>query len=331
MKNPYQPKWVLLSASGDHQSCSLEESLDDPELLAARELNTRCPSRLEQPPSRKSFGNFRRKIALVIAGELRCYERNKEFLTGLGEQIDIFTVTTSRFGEAAQKISKKERCFIIDDHIKEFNEDLGLPVSSMKQWHKLSIGLEMIKNSEKFQGWQYKYVIKLRTDYHFVHPQRFIKNVVEACQGNDFGLIGASDKVFAGSRDLMMLLQAFYANLNGWFDQKEGGYWPINARQVLLSDDSIKWYGLNWPIDLVGTPSNTEIWRQQLHKGGRSLADSLAKFKPNHDTKYHRLFKGHPRFASEVSFARFLNFNGIPFRDCRSLRGFLYSDRNTCP
>ena len=25
------------------------------------------------------------------------------------------------------------------------------------------------------------------------------------------------------------------------------------------------------------------------------------------------------------------NFNGIPFRNCRSLRGFLYSDRNTCP
>ena len=96
-----------------------------------------------------------------------------------------------------------------------------------------------------------------------------------------------------------------------------------------MSDDSIKWYGLNWPIDLIGTPPTTEAWRRQIRQGGNKLAYTLAKFKPNRTTKYHRLFKGHPRFASEVSFARFLNFNCIPFKDCYSLRGFLYSDRNT--
>ena len=331
MKNSHQPLWVLLSASADHQGCTDEESLNDPELLAARHLNTHSPSLLTQQSSKQLFGNFRRKIAIIIVGELRCYSRNQHFFANLAEKIDIYVVTTSKYRLNALNVTSEKRLFIINDHSEELEEDLSLPVPSMKQWQKLAIGLEMIKRAEQIQGWQYEYVLKLRTDYYFVHPKRFIKNIVKACHSNGYGLIGASDKVFAGSRDLMMLFQAFYANLNGWFDQKEDQYWPINLRQVLLSDDSIKWYGFNWPTELIGTPSTTKIWRQQLHEGGRTLTHSLAEFKPDQNTKYHRLFKGHPRFASEVSFARFLNFNCIPFKDCRSLRGFLYSDRNTCP
>ena len=40
-----------------------------------------------------------------------------------------------------------------------------------------------------------------------------------------------------------------------------------------------------------------------------------------------RFVQGHPRFASEVCFARFLNFNGIAVNSTPGVRGFLRSDR----
>jgi len=57
----------------------------------------------------------------------------------------------------------------------------------------------------------------------------------------------------------------------------------------------------------------------------------LTHHKASQSAQYHRLLKGNPRFASEISFARFLNFCGIPFHDCVALRGFLYSDRSEQP
>ena len=128
-----------------------------------------------------------------------------------------------------------------------------------------------------------------------------------------------------------MQFEGFFRAIPRWFDQREKTYWPINLQQVLASDDAVKWYGMNWPLDLVGTPQHPRPWRQALLANEQRLTQALAHHKASQSAHYHRLLKGNPRFASEISFARFLNFCGIPFHDCVALRGFLYSDRSEQP
>jgi hypothetical protein len=124
-------------------------------------------------------------------------------------------------------------------------------------------------------------------------------------------------------------MSGFYYGLLGWFNDQEDKYWPINLDQVLKSDDSIKWYGMNWPIELIGRPKTTEEWRKYLTKNQTKLRSQLQTFKALETTSYHKLFQGNKNFASEVAFARFLNLSGLSYRECKGLRGFLYSQRNS--
>ncbi len=327
----HQARWVLLSASADHPLSAAGAPLDDTALMQARLLNQQQPSSLQQqnPPIRPRWR--KRNCALLLTGELRCLCRSGPLLRQLSEQADLFIVTTAAYAAAAQQLTQTDQILIMDHVPSEAQRDQRFPVGSMKQWHKLHLALQLVQAAEQRRGRRYSHLLKLRSDYFYVRPQRLMKDVIQQTRHPNAGLVGASDKVFAGPRDLMMLFQGFFQSLEGWFDDREQHYWPINLPQVLASDDALKWYGMNWPVDLVGRPETTEAWRQRLFEGGDALAAALAQFKPGPNTAYHRFFKGHPRFASEVSFARFLNFNGIPFRDCHSLRGFLYSDRNTCP
>lgn len=196
----------------------------------------------------------------------------------------------------------------------------------MQQWHKLTSALAMIRSKESRVGRRYTHILKLRTDFHHVQPRRLLRELVAAD-----GLVCSSDKVFGGRRELMLLFAGFYSAIAGWFDQKEQDYWPINVPPILVSDDSSKWYGMAFPRELVGQPSSVLELRELLQRGGARMAEALQKWRPPETadpTKlYWRLFQGHPRFASEVCFARFLNFNSIPAHSCPGLLGFLRSDR----
>ena len=327
----YQQKWVLLSASAD-QSHTLEKSpIDDRILLESRFLNSNPNTLIQKIPSRLNIlkPNFN-KTAVLITGELRCLSRSFNFFKRISNHSDLFIVTSEKYSNLAHSLTKPEMVFIVEKDEYELEVDANCSIGSMRQWHKLSIGLNLICQAELRLHKLYSHILKLRTDYFYAHPENLIRHF-ERHSTKSCSLVGASDKVFGGRRELMMTLRAFFQAINPWFLNKEDDYWPINAAQIIASDDALKWYGMNWPVECIGQPETTESFRQCLLEGGNSLANKLSVFQPKSTTTYHRLFKGHPQFASEVSFARFLNFNGIPFRDCYSLRGFLYSDRNTCP
>ena len=327
----HQERWVLLSASADHPSSQLSAQLVDHDLLTSRQCNRDQPQALQQKLCRRRFIRGPHRCALLLTGELRCLSRSRQLLIRLSRQADLFIVTTAAYAQTARSLVPEQQLLVVDECPRERRIDRTLAVGSMKQWHKLSLALQLVKNAEHRLGRRYSQLLKLRSDYFYVHPRHLLRDVMRACQPAEAGLVGASDKVFAGPRDLMMLFQGFFENIEAWFDAREQHYWPINLRQVLASDEALKWYGMNWPVELIGRPETTDLWRQHLSDGGDALQSALAQFKPGPNVAYHHLFQGHPRFASEVSFARFLNFNGIPFRDCPSLRGFLYSDRSTCP
>ena len=330
-----QPAWVLQTASGDRSRMAIDpreqhEILHDTALLNARSASAESLFQAV-PESDEVQPEGTRRIALALIGELRCFHRSAELLKHLSRQADLFIVTTHNFRHEAAQLTHAARILIVENLNHEREVDAALAVPAMKQWHKLHLALQLIRNHEERLHQRYRFILKLRSDYFFVHPQQMLKRFVAACRTPQAGLVGASDKVFGGRRDLMMLLQGLFPAIPGWFDQRETTYWPINLEQVLRSDDAIKWYGMNWPQELVGQPDHPLRWRQALIHGGASLGHALARYRHTPSSRYHRLLVGHERFSSEICFSRYLNFCGIPFRDCRALRGLLYMDRNRQP
>lgn len=332
MPRPCQPAWVLLSASSDRSRFAPDPAerhavLSDQVLLKARALNATAPSQLVQASLKVTNAVKPARTAVLLIGELRCLQRSGTLLADLGRCCDLFVVTTADFRQQALKLTEYDRTLIIDDVPEAAKRDQAFPVNAMKQWHKLSLALQLMRRHEARRGTLYRHVLKLRSDYYFAHPQSLLRGIRRCSQEPQTGLVGASDKVFGGRRDTMVLLEGLMAAIPGWFDRRERGYWPINLDQVLASDDAFKWYGMNWPVELIGRPQSTHAWRQLLSAGGPPLATALSQPITHSDTPLHSLLTGHERFASEICFARYLNFCGVPFRDCRGLRGFLYNDR----
>ena len=336
MTAPRQPAWVLLSASEDRQNTVADASDDhsilaDTALLQARHCNSHAPDSLRQRTPAWSASTTPARFALLTTGELRCLNRSEPLFQELRKRADLFVVTTADYRDRARQLTSAEQILIVEDDPIEAERDRTAQVNAMKQWHKLELGWRLIRAKETSRGRLYHHVIKLRTDYHFVHPKVLLKSVLRGCRRPGAGLVGASDKVFGGRRETMQVLENLFTAIPAWFDQREQDYWPINLKQVLASDDALKWYGMNWPAELIGTPASPYLWRRQLEAAEPSLAQALSKRRNHGAEQFHKLLKGHPRFASEICFSRFLNFCGIPFRDCVGLRGFLYSDRALQP
>ena len=326
--NIIKPGWKALRAGDTHEAkrhWSDAIKMQPNNLLLMRAVNQYAPELLEQGHISRLGGPWGCQIAVLIPGELRCIQNNYTFFKTLSRHTDIFICTTKPFANAAKKLAATK--------FQILNSEPEHPVGAMQQWHKLASTLSMVEAHERFKGRRYTHIIKLRSDFHHVQPRNLLRELVHA-----EGLICSSDKVFGGSRELMMLFKGFYTAIQGWFDQKEQRYWPINVDAILKSDDSCKWYGMNFPKQLVGQPATVEKLRETLISGGDELSKALQQWripeyreKTNTPSLYmnqlHRLVSGHPRFASEVCFARFLNFNGIQAHNSPGLLGFLRSDR----
>lgn len=322
-----QEDWVLLSASANHPvSAGSNQKMIDTELSRARAINLKAPSELKQKRPSRLDVPLGERWAILLPGELRCISRSKELIKQLGRYADLFVVTSEKYRKEAEELGPVDLTIVSVDPTRGLKED-EVPHAAMKQWNKLSMALRAVKEREVSCSKRYDYIVKLRSDFFFVHSKFFFRGIRQQLSKVDIGMVGASDKVFASRRDTMMVMQGFYESLLGWFYQREQSYWPININQVLESDDAIKWYGLNWPIEIIGNPRTTQSWRRFLVENRETLRSQLQSFEPSKNTEYHKLFHGDSKFASEVCFARYLNLIGISFHDCYSLRGFLYSDR----
>lgn len=314
-----KPCLLALQSNDTHTAQKLWKKLlrnHSTDLLLLRTINALMPSLLEISRVRKLEKPIGSRIAILLAGELRCLNQNRHFFQALSRNVDIFICTNSAYTQEARSLQAT---------LQIVNSEPSLPIGSMHQWHKLSLALQMVRAKEEKTGKPYTHILKLRTDYHHSQPKKLLKELVAAD-----GLICSSDKVFGGRRDLMLLFEGFNYAIASLFYQKEQNYWPINIYPILKSDESCKWYGMAFPKSLVGEPKTVESLRQILKDGGALLADKLLTWKPESNISsdnYVRFFKGNPLFASEVSFARFLNFNAIPTHTCSGLAGFLRNDR----
>ena len=127
----------------------------------------------------------------------------------------------------------------------------------------------------------------------------------------------------------MLRLEGFWHALQGQFLDLDPRNSPVHLETILRGDESAKWYGFGLPERLVGRPASVPELRHTLQQGGSDLARAMSEpWRP--DEALVNFFPGHPRFPSEVAFARFLNQLLIPMRESLALRGFLYSDRSDC-
>lgn len=293
-------------------------------LVLMRAINQYAPELLIQDHISRLGRPWGSRIAVVVPGEMRCYRQSEKFFKSLGAHTDIFICTSRAFANAAEQLPFSE--------LKVIDQEPNHKIGAMQQWHKLAVTLSMVRSHEKRIRRRYTHILKLRSDFHHVQPRDLLNELVSTD-----GLICSSDKVFGGGREIMMLFEGFYAAIYGWFDQQEERYWPINIDAILKSDDSCKWYGMNFPKKLVGQPKTVEDLRKILSSGGENLAKALQQWRPNDNSnmlnqyskQLHRLVPGHPRFASEICFARFLNFNGIKTQNSPGMLGFLRSDRHS--
>ena len=344
-----QEPWVLQSASADqpHPPANLQITpeaeaatavlrlqhdwpaalhANPANLVLARAINQRAPHLLKQPVPRWLPRPGRPRLAVLLPGELRCLERSHAWLCALSQRADLFICTTAAYVDAATSL-RPTALAVVDQNSELLKAEADLAVGSMRQWHKLAVCLQQMRHQEALRGRLYSQVLKLRSDYFVLQPHTLLQELKALAQDPQAGLIGASDKVFGGSRDRMLLLAGFWQSLCGHFLDLERQRWPVNLAPILAGDDSAKWYGLGFPQRLVGQPSAVAELRHILISGGAELARALAA--PSEPgEQMHSLFRGHPRFPSEVAFARFLNFNAIPMRETPGLRGFLYSDRS---
>lgn len=362
-----QPDWVLQSASADHPISANPLRPMDPiaqeaaELLKsgyragqvagiaaaeaqwrfahrrhpsnlwlARGLNRVAPHLLEQriPRRWRRFQHHQPVLAVLIPGELRCLSRSGPLLKQLGRIADLFITTTSGFRSEAIALQPQDLQVIEDDpQLVEAERDL--PVGSMRQWHKLAACCRQMRAAERRRGRPYRWAVKWRTDFYLLEPHQLLQELGELDRDPDPGLIGASDKLFAGHRDLMLRLEGFWHALQGQFLDLDSRKSPVHLETILRGDQSAKWYGFGLPERLVGQPASVPELRHTLQLGGSDLARALSEpWLP--DEPLVNFFPGHPRFPSEVVFARFLNQLLIPMRESRALRGFLYSDRSHC-
>ena len=288
-------------------------------LLLLRALNQCAPQLLRLGRISRRGAAWGSRIAVVLSGELRCLAQSKAFFKALSRHTDLFVCTSAAFINAAKDLPATE--------LKAVHQEPNLPLGAMQQWHKLALALAMVRARERRLGRRYTHILKLRTDFHHAEPRHLLAELVATD-----GLIAASDKVFGGPRDLMLLFEAFPAAISAWFNQPQYHYWPINLDPILRSDDSIKWYGMAFPMQLVGRPASVDALRKVLSQGGRTLAEALLRWQPPTAdpalaSSCVRFVQGHPRFASEVFFARFLNFNGLAVNSTPGVSGFLRRDR----
>ncbi|WP_094555939.1 hypothetical protein [Synechococcus sp. 1G10] len=295
-------------------------SLSGQDLVLLRKLNDCSPHLVQRhvqnlkPPAPGS------RVAIVLPGELRCWQRNASLFIALSEHCDLFICTSESYAEVAKGLAAAPHL-----RVRLVEDDPTLPVPSMQQWMRLAHCLDMIRIREKESGHEYTHIIKLRSDYFYVQPEDLLASVT----GTRSGFWACSDKVFGGDRATMMLWDAFHQAIPGFFDNNEDRYFPVNMMQILRSEDSFKWFGMLFPVEVVGKPDAPVELRKILLGGGEPLARTLATYGAKASPLgYTRLFQGHERFASEVSFARFLNFTGVSVGWKPALSGFLWSDRH---
>jgi hypothetical protein len=310
---------------------SMQVSPDD--LSLVRQLNLLMPQALQYRDIKITAPQNGTRVAVVIPGMLRCLKRTLPLLKALLSRCDVFICTSPEYAAHAESLQKEGfvRTKIVKDNPR-------LPANAMQQWMRMNECLQMLKERESETGIQYSHIIKVRTDFYFLNPEKILNEIT----GLSSGLLMCSDKVFGGKRNDMLRIQEFYHKIMDYY--VDGSHWfDIRLQQIERSDDSFKWFGLLLPDSLTGDVKHPEELRTMIMKNGvdfyQDFFDKTVKQSADSKTlKGRRLMRtlydnsppGKKVFASEICFAAFLNQQNIDAHWSPYFSGILWYDRALC-
>ena len=157
---------------------TVETPFQDTALVKARQQNHLDPTSLHQTKTLIRSRWHKHNSALLLTGELRCLSRSQLLFKELRKAADIFIVTTAAYAGTAERLTRSNQILIVDELISEAERDQRFPVGSMRQWHKLHLALQLVQGAEQRRRRRYSHLLKLRSDYFYVHPQHLIEDVI---------------------------------------------------------------------------------------------------------------------------------------------------------
>jgi hypothetical protein len=310
---------------------SLQSSPDDFSLV--RQVNLMMPDLLQYGEMKMIPPKSKTRVAIIIPGMLRCLQRSFPLLKSLLSHCDLFICTSPEFEKVAESMQKEGLV-----RIKIVKDNPLLPAIAMQQWMRMNECLQMLKEQESETGIQYTHIIKARTDFYFLHPEK----ILDELTGLSSGLLMCSDKVFGGKRNDMLRFQEFYHKIMDYY--VDCGHWfDIRLEQIDRSEDSFKWFGMLLPDSVTDDVRHPEELRAMIMKNGvdfyQNLFDkSVKESDDNRSLKGRRLMRtlydesppGKKVFASEICFAAFLNQQNMDAHWSLNFSGVLWNDRGLC-
>jgi len=261
------------------------------------------------------------RTAVLIPGRLRCWAKSKDLIYSIAEKNKVFIMTDHTDTKIVEEINHHNILTKIvekSDYKKE-NEKVSNPVLS--QYFKLKCAINEIYKFEKENSFIFNNFIKIRTDFHYLNAENLLDMSLE---NNQEYLFAQSDLHYSGRREFFLPLRNFY-EFSEWAyrsDFHNLDYMPINPSQIINSDPgATRFNWLKYPKKIVETterrPSGEFIYKK-IFKNFKEAIEY--KFNTQDEMKKTG---GQDYFATEQSFALFLNLAGIPCKTHPKFLGFI--------
>lgn len=298
--------------------------------------------RSPRPLSAKKFNptskELNEKLAILVVGQLRCFERNSKFLEFLGRKFKLFVMTDKNSYSQGEYLRESTGAVVryLEDLPEALEQDRWLQDKGFKTWHqwlKLKCAIEAVENYELENEIYFRYFIKIRTDSFYPNLRRIDPDKLSSTQDCFFC---DTDRTFMGKREAFMPLKNIFNYGLTYCLGRMDEFHPINGDQLKNSDPgAIRWHafglpqtskaGQNW-IDLRQLTRQDRYdyiveYTDELNISGNSL-----RFRQEQNLFFEA--RGDKSLPSETIFARYLNLLGVPAKRHSLLSGFTYTDRD---
>ncbi|MEQ3711739.1 hypothetical protein [Lentibacter sp.] len=243
-----------------------------------------------------------KRDALLLIGQLRCWDENSATLKRLAQKFDVFIVTDTNYQDCVNGFAADVFYVDFDLHERTRHEELDaiFPPEGRKmlQWSKLACGMRQIEAAEAMRGQKYQRVLKLRSDIANMESINFYQHFEPNC------FYCYSDYVFGALRDDFFLLVTFCKNPEIYLDWSS----PIDTSLPGFKNSNYKAARFKWlPYPDISLFRNLPF----------TIVKHLLRFRVKFDALRSMSYRGKEggwrsiRFASEVYFLRYILEQGM--------------------